>query len=52
MQQDVDKESTMIIRTFVIGMVIVGITFVLTEAHRYMVYKAEIEQEEENGRIM
>lgn len=42
----------MIIRTFVIRMVIVGITFVLTETHRYMVYKAEIEQEEENGRIM
>ncbi len=42
----------MVIKTFVIGMVIVGITFVLTEAHRYMVYKAEIEQEEENGRIM
>jgi len=42
----------MVIKTFVIGMVIVGITFVLTEAHRYMVCKAEIEQEEENGRIM
>lgn len=52
MQQDADEEATMIIRTFVIGMVIVGITFVLTEAHRYMVYKAEIEQEERNGRFM
>lgn len=32
----------MIIRTFVIGMVIVGITFILAELHRYQVYKAEI----------
>lgn len=42
----------MIIKTFVMGVVLIGITFVLTETHRYMVYKAEIEQEEENGRIM
>ncbi|WP_314790280.1 hypothetical protein [Mogibacterium diversum] len=42
----------MIIRTFVIGMVIVGIAFILAELHRYQVYKGEIEQEESNGRIM
>lgn len=42
----------MIFKTFAIGMMLVGITFVLTEAHRYMVYKAEIEQEESNGRFM
>ena len=42
----------MVIKTFVMGMVLVGITFVLIEAQRYMVYKAETEQEDENGRIM
>lgn len=42
----------MVIKTFVMGMVLVGITFVLIEAHRYTVYKAEIEQEERNGRFM
>lgn len=42
----------MIFRTFVIGMVLVGITFILTEMHRYQVYKEEIEQEESNGRFM
>lgn len=42
----------MLIKAFIVCMTLVGITFVLTEAHRYMVYKAEIEQEEENGRIM
>ena len=35
----------MIIRTFVIGILIVGITFILTELHRYQVYKREIEQD-------
>lgn len=40
----------MIIRTFVIGMVLVGITFVLIELHRYQVYKAENEQEMSNDR--
>ena len=40
----------MIIKTFVIGMVLVGITIVLTELHRYMVYSEEIEREEENAR--
>ena len=39
----------MVIKTFVVGMVIVGITFILAELHRYQVYKAEIEQEERNG---
>lgn len=42
----------MVIKTFIIGMVLVGITVILTELHRYMVYKAEIEQEERNGRFM
>ena len=42
----------MIIKAIIVCMTLVGIVFVLTEAHRYMVYKAEIEQEEENGRIM
>lgn len=42
----------MVIKTFVVGMVIVGITFILAELHRYQVYKGEIEQEGSNGRIM
>ena len=42
----------MVIKTFVMGMVLVGITFILAELHRYQVYKGEIEQEESNGRIM
>ena len=42
----------MVIKTFVVGMVIVGIAFILAELHRYQVYKGEIEQEESNGRIM
>lgn len=33
-------------------MVLIGIAIMLTEIHRYMVYKAEIEQEESNGRFM
>nr|DAP28894.1 MAG TPA: hypothetical protein [Caudoviricetes sp.]DAV26952.1 MAG TPA: hypothetical protein [Caudoviricetes sp.] len=40
----------MIIRTFVIGMVIVGIAIILTELHRYIVYSEELEREEESGR--
>lgn len=40
----------MVFRTFVIGMVLVGITFVLTELHRYQVYKEEIEQDAFNER--
>lgn len=30
----------------IMGMALVGVTIVLTEIHRYVVYKAEIEQEE------
>ena len=33
-------------------MALIGIAIMLTETHRYMVYKAEIEQEERNGRFM
>ena len=33
-------------------MALIGIAIMLTEIHRYMVCKAEIEQEERNGRIM
>ena len=40
----------MIIKTFVIGMVLVGITIILTELHRYVVYSEELEREEENAR--
>lgn len=40
----------MIFRTFVIGMVLVGITVILTELHRYTVYSEEIEREENNAR--
>lgn len=32
----------MIFKTFVIGMVLVGITLILTELHRYMVYSEEL----------
>lgn len=39
----------MIFRTFVIGMVLVGTTIILTELHRYMVYSEELEREEEHG---
>lgn len=35
----------MIFRTFVIGMVLVGITIILTELHRYMVYSEETDRE-------
>lgn len=37
----------MIFKTFVIGMVLVGITVILTELHRYTVYSEEIERGEE-----
>ena len=40
----------MIFKTFTIGMVLVGITIVLTELHRYMVYSEELEREEEDSR--
>lgn len=39
----------MIAKTFVIGMVLVGITLVITELHRYMVYSEELEREEDHG---
>ena len=39
----------MVIKTFIIGTVLVGITFILTELHRYMVYSEELEREEEHG---
>lgn len=40
----------MVIKTFVIGVVLVGITIILTELHRYIVYSEELEREEENAR--
>ena len=40
----------MIIKTFIVCVVLVGITFILTELHRYMVYSEELEREEENAR--
>ena len=40
----------MIIKTFIISMVLVGITLILTELHRYMVYSEELEREEEDAR--
>ena len=35
----------MIFKTFIIGMVLVGIAVILTELHRYMVYSKELERE-------
>ncbi len=35
----------MVIKTFIIGTVLVGITIILTELHRYMVYSKELERE-------
>lgn len=40
----------MIFKTFIIGMVLVGITFILAELHSYQVYKEEIEQDALNER--
>lgn len=37
----------MIFKTFIIGMVLVGIAVILTELHRYMVYTEELEREED-----
>lgn len=39
----------MIIKTFIAGMVLVGITVILTELHRYMVYSEELKREEGHG---
>lgn len=36
----------MLIKAFIICMTLFGISMVLIEAHRYMVCKAEIEQED------
>lgn len=38
----------MIFKTFIVCMVLVGITLILTELHRYQVYKEDIEREEEH----
>lgn len=38
----------MIIKTFIVCMVLVGITLVITEVHRYQVYKEDIEKEANN----
>ena len=35
----------------IICMVLIGIAIMLTEIHRYMVYKAEIEQEERDDNL-
>lgn len=35
----------MIIKTFIAGMVLVGIAIILSELHRYMVYSKELERE-------
>lgn len=40
----------MIFKTLVIGMVLIGVTLILTELHRYMVYSEELEREDENAR--
>ena len=40
----------MVIKTFFIGMLLVGITVILTELHRYMVYSEELKREEEDAR--
>lgn len=39
----------MIIKTFIVSTLLIGITLVLTEIHRYQVYKEDIEREEEHG---
>ena len=38
----------MIFKTFIVSMVLVGITLILTELHRYQVYKEDIEREANN----
>lgn len=40
----------MIIKAFIVCMTLVGITIILTELHRYVVYSEELEREEENVR--
>ena len=34
----------MVIKTFIAGMALVGITLILTELHRYTVYSEELER--------
>lgn len=41
----------MIFKTFILGMVLVGITVILTELHRYKVYSKELERELELERV-
>lgn len=36
----------MLFKTFIVGMVLVGITLVITEVHRYQVYKEDMEREQ------
>nr|DAF34845.1 MAG TPA: putative integral membrane protein [Caudoviricetes sp.] len=36
----------MVIKAFIVCMVLVGIALVITEAHRYQVYKEDIEREQ------
>lgn len=37
----------MIIKTFIIGMILVVIAIIFSELHRYMVYSEELEKEDE-----
>ena len=37
----------MIFKTFIAGMVLVGIAIILSELHRYTVYSEELEREDE-----
>ena len=45
--KSIREVKLMIFKTFIIGMVLVGIAVILTELHRYMVYTEELEREEE-----
>lgn len=40
----------MIFKTFIVSMVLVGITLILTELHRYQVYSEELEREDDDAR--
>lgn len=40
----------MVIKTFIIGMILVGIAIILSELHRYIVYSEELDREEEDAR--
>ena len=37
----------MVIKAFIVVTVLLGITFILTEVHRYIVYSEELEREDE-----